>query len=119
MPAQLEAYWRAHPERWTQRPRHYHGFPAKGTQRERIDWFRGEFLKLAEEVLRTKNPGEIQRLKQRGEFLKLAFTATLKGENAGGSDEAMDQYAAYLSRRLASLEAVTAEHRTAGDAKNP
>ena len=110
MPAQLEAWWREYPERWSQRQRHAHGFPAEGSRGQQIDWFRRQFLRLADKASSTK---------EQGEFLKLAFMATLKGENAGGSAEATEQYAANLSLRLASLEAVTAEHRTAVDAKNP
>jgi hypothetical protein len=83
MPAHLEAWWREHPERWSQRPRHAHGFPADGSLGQQIDWFRHQFLKLADKASSTK---------ERGEFLKLAFMATLKGENAFASDGAMALY---------------------------
>jgi hypothetical protein len=78
MPAHLEAWWREHPERWSERPRHAHGFPADGTTGQQIDWFRRQFLKLADKASSTK---------ERGDFLKLAFMATLKGENAFAADE--------------------------------
>ena len=80
MPAHLEAWCREHPERRSERPRHAHGFPADGSLGQQIDWFRHQFLKLADKASSTK---------ERGEFLKLAFMATLKGENAFASDEAM------------------------------
>jgi hypothetical protein len=79
MPAHLEAWCREHPERRSERPRHAHGFPADGSLGQQIDWFRHQFLKLADKASSTK---------ERGEFLKLAFMATLKGENAFASDEA-------------------------------
>jgi hypothetical protein len=87
MPAHLEAWWREHPERWSQRPRHAHGFPADGTTGQQIDWFRRRFLKLAEKA---------SNIKEQGEFLKLAFMATLKGESARGADDAMAQYQEHL-----------------------
>jgi hypothetical protein len=89
LPAQLEAWWREHPERWSQRHRHAHGFPAAGTRGRQIDWFRRQFLKLADKASSTK---------KRGDFLRLAFMATLKGENARGSDDAMAQYAEFRKR---------------------
>ena len=89
MPAHLEAWWRAHPERWSQRPRHAHGFPADGSVGQQIDWFRRQFLKLADKASSTK---------ERGDFLKLAFMSTLKGENARGADDAMAQYAEFRKR---------------------
>jgi hypothetical protein len=87
MPAHLEAWWREHPERWSQRQRHGHGFPAEGSLGQQIDWFRRQFLKLADKASSTK---------ERGEFLRLAFMATLKGENAGVSDGALAQYRIWL-----------------------
>ena len=90
MPAHLEAWWREHPERWGQRHRHTHGFPADGTTGQQIDWFRRQFLKLADKASSTK---------EQGEFLKLAFMATLKGENARGADDAMAQYAEFRKRQ--------------------
>jgi hypothetical protein len=69
MPAHLEAWWREHPERWSQRHRHHRGFPADGSLHKQIDWFRRQFLKLAEKASTTK---------ELGEFLKLAFMATLR-----------------------------------------
>jgi hypothetical protein len=83
MPAHLKAWWREHPERWSQRPRHAQGFPADGSLGQQIDWFRRQFLKLADKASSTK---------ERGEFLKLAFMAILKGENARSSDDATEQY---------------------------
>jgi hypothetical protein len=100
MPAHLEAWWREHPERWSQRPRHAHGFPADGTTGQQIDWFRRQFLKLADKASSTK---------ERGDFLKLAFMATLKGENARGSDDATEQYREYLERE--NQRAEEARHR--------
>jgi hypothetical protein len=58
-------------------------FPADGSLGQQIDWFRHQFLKLADKASSTK---------ERGEFLKLAFMATLKGENAFASDGAMALY---------------------------
>ena len=84
MPAHLEAWWCEHPERWCQRHRHSHGFPADGTQGQQIDWFRRQFLKLADKVSSTNDRREALKLKHQGEFLKLAFMATLKGQNADG-----------------------------------
>jgi hypothetical protein len=98
MPAHLEAWWREHPERWSQRPRHAHGFPADGTTGQQIDWFRRQFLKLADKASSTK---------ERGDFLKLAFMATLKGENACGADDAMAQYQEFnriTERQMAKFE---------------
>jgi hypothetical protein len=95
MPAHLEAWWREHPERWSQRPRHAHGFPADGTTGQQIDWFRRQFLKLADKASSTK---------ERGDFLKLAFMATLKGENARGADDAMAQYQEHLARTIEQAE---------------
>ena len=89
MPAHLEAWWREHPERWSQRPRYQHRFPANGSVRDQVQWFSREFLKLADRASSTK---------ERGEFLKLAFTAVLKGENAGSSNDAMAQYAEFRKR---------------------
>jgi hypothetical protein len=89
MPAHLEVWWREHPERWGQRHRHSRGFPANGTQGQQIDWFRRQFLRLADKASSTK---------ERGEFLKLAFMATLKGENARGADAAMQQYMEEVNR---------------------
>ena len=89
MPAHLEAWWREHPERWSQRQRHAHGFPAEGSLGQQIDWFRRQFLKLADKASSTK---------ERGEFLKLAFMATLKGRNTSSPDEALAQYREYLDR---------------------
>jgi hypothetical protein len=89
MPAHLEAWWREHPERWSQRHRHAHGFPADGTTGQQIDWFRRQFLKLADKASSTK---------ERGEFLKLAFMATLKGDAAFRSDDALQQYMVELNR---------------------
>ena len=97
MPAHLEAWWREHPERWNQRHRHYHGFPADGTLREQTDWYRQQFLKLADKASSTR---------ERGKYLKLAFMATLKGgatENADDSVEA--EYREHLARMMASQEA--------------
>jgi hypothetical protein len=48
MPAHLKAWWREHPERWSQRHRHAHGFPAEGSLGQQIDWFQRQFLRLAE-----------------------------------------------------------------------
>jgi hypothetical protein len=56
---------------------------------QQIDWFRRRFLRLADKAASTK---------ERGEFLKLAFMATLKGENARGLDDAMAQYAEFRKR---------------------
>ena len=78
MPAHLAAWWREHPERWSQRHRHSHGFPADGTQGQQIDWFRRRFLKLADKASSTK---------ERGDLLKLAFMPTLRGESAFAADE--------------------------------
>jgi hypothetical protein len=78
MPEHLEAWWRAHPERWSQRPRISRGFPADGTQGQQIDWFRRRFLKLADKASSTK---------ERGDLLKLAFMPTLRGESAFAADE--------------------------------
>jgi hypothetical protein len=56
--------------------------PSRRKSRAAIDWFQRQFLKLADKATSTK---------ERGEFLKLAFMATLKGESAFASDEAMAQ----------------------------
>jgi hypothetical protein len=101
MPAHLEEWWRQHPERWSQRHRHYRGFPADGPLNKQIDWFRRQFLKLADKASTTK---------ERGEFLKLAFMATLKGEGTGASDEA--RYRDYLvEQELEARLAGAAERR--------
>jgi hypothetical protein len=89
MPAHLAAWWRAHPERWRQRPRYQHRFPTDGSLRKQVQWFCREFLKLADKASSTK---------ERGDFLRLAFMATLKGEHARGSDDAMVQYAEFRKR---------------------
>jgi hypothetical protein len=104
MPAHLEAWWREHPERWSQRQRHAHGFPASGTLGQQIDWFRRRFLKLADKVSSTNDRREALKLKHQAEFLKLAFMATLKGENARCSDGALEQYAEHLRRTLQQSE---------------
>jgi hypothetical protein len=96
MPAHLEAWWREHPERWSQRHRHAHGFPVEASLGQQIDWFRRQFLRLADKASSTK---------ERGEWLKLAFMATLKGENVRDSDDVMQQYAEHLHRELAKREA--------------
>jgi hypothetical protein len=70
-------------------------FPADGGLSKQIDWFRQQFLKIADKASSTK---------ERGEFLKLAFMATLKGENALGSDGAMEQYAEHLGREKQRTE---------------
>jgi hypothetical protein len=95
MPAHLEAWWKAHPERWSQRARHASGFPADGSLGQQIDWFRRHFLKLADKASSTK---------ERGDFLRLAFMATLKGENARGADDAMAQYQEHLARTIEQAE---------------
>jgi len=59
-----------------------------------VSWFQREFLKLADEALSPK---------ERGDLLKLAFTATLKGDNAGDSTDAL--YAQHLERMVAAQEA--------------
>jgi hypothetical protein len=100
MPAHLEAWWREHPERWSQRHRHCHGFPADGTRGEQTDWFRRQFLKLAKNASSNK---------ERGEFLKLAFMATLKGENAGSADEVQAQYRGHLERMNQQVEEARAQ----------
>src|SRR6516165_1347300 len=89
MPAHLEAWWQEHPERWSRRHRYYHRFPADGSFGKQIDWFRRQFLKLAD---KASSP------KERGEFLKLTFRVTLKNQNTGGPDEAMTQYREHLER---------------------
>ena len=99
MPAHLEAWWREHPERWSQRPKHSHGFPADGTQGEQIDWFRRQFLKLADKVSSTDNRREALKLKHQGEFLKLAFMATLKRQNEDVRDDVPPQYAEFRRRQ--------------------
>jgi hypothetical protein len=107
MPAHLEAWWREHPERWSERPRHAHGFPADGTTGRQIDWFRRQFLKLADKVGSTEDRRDALKLKHQGEFLKLAFMATLKGENARGPDDAMAQYHEFnriTERQMAKFE---------------
>jgi len=48
-----------------------------------------------------------------GEFLKLALMATMKGENARNSDDATEQYAEHLRRRINQQ---TEEARTQIDA---
>jgi hypothetical protein len=83
------------PERWSQRPRHAHGFPADGTTWQQIDWFRRQFLKLADKASRTK---------ERGDFLRLAFMATLKGESAFAADEMEAQAREQLERVQQKLE---------------
>jgi hypothetical protein len=95
MPAHLEAWWREHPEHWRQRHRHSHGFPADGSLSKQIDWFKQQFLKLADKASTTK---------ERGEFLKLAFMATLKGENALGADEVEAQDQEQMERALQKFE---------------
>jgi len=100
MPAHLEAWWQEHPERWSRRHRYYHRFPADGSFGKQIDWFRRQFLKLAD---KASSP------KERGEFLKLAFTATLKGGDAGNSDQTLAQYCEHLKRMLAEQQARAAE----------
>jgi hypothetical protein len=76
MPPHLEACWREHPERWSQRQRHAHGFPAEGNLGQRIDWFRRQFLKLADKASSTK---------ERVEFLKLAFLGGTEGRMHGSN----------------------------------
>jgi hypothetical protein len=89
--AHLEAWWREHPERWHQRPRYQHRFPADGSLRKQVQWFCREFLKLADKAKSTK---------ERGEFLRLAFMATLKSENVSDSEETMALYAEHLRREI-------------------
>jgi len=95
MPPHLEAWWRQHPERWSQRPRHAHGFPADGSQGQQIDWFRRRFLKLADKA---------SSIKEEGEFLKLAFMATLKGESAFAADEIEAKDQEQMERALQKFE---------------
>jgi hypothetical protein len=104
MPAHLEAWWREHPERRSQRHRHSRGFPTGGSLGQQIDWFRRPFLRLADKASSTK---------ERGEFLKLAFMATLKGENARGSDEAIAQYDEQLKLAGQKFEEYRAEREAA------
>jgi hypothetical protein len=99
MPAHLEAWWREHPERWKQRHRHAHGFPADGTTGQQIDWFRRQFLKLADKVSSTNDRREAVKLKHQGEFLKLAFMATLKRQNEDDRDDVPQQYAEFRMRQ--------------------
>jgi hypothetical protein len=100
MPAHLEAWWREHPERWSQRHRHARGFPADGSLGEQIDWFRRRFLKLADKS---------SSIKEQGEFLKLAFMATLKGEGMRGSDDSTAQYDEEMNRQMRRLEEARAQ----------
>ena len=93
MPAHLEAWWREHPKRWSQRRRHAHGFPAEGSRGQQIDWFRRQFLKLADKALSAK---------ERGDWLKMAFMATLKGEDK--SSDSQTQYIQYLTQKIEELE---------------
>jgi hypothetical protein len=95
MPAHLEAWWREHPERWSQRPRHARGFPADGSLGQRIDWFRRQFPKLADKA---------SSIRERGDFLKLAFMATLRGENAFAADEMETQAREKLERVHQKIE---------------
>ena len=62
---------------------------------QQIDWFRRQFLKLADKASGTK---------ERSEFLKLAFMATLKGENACAADEAEAQCREQLERENRKFE---------------
>jgi hypothetical protein len=78
---------------------------------QQIDWFRRQFLKLADKVSSTNDRRGALKLKHQGEFLKLAFMATLKGENARGADDAMAQCQQYqqeldrvAERQMAKLE---------------
>jgi hypothetical protein len=85
-----------HPERWNERHRHYRGFPADGTVREQLDWFRRRFLRLADG---TSSP------KQQGEWLKLAFMATVKAAAVEGKGEPEEElYRQHLERMLASRD---------------
>ena len=95
-PVWLAKWWKEHPERYGQRdrrPRLYRGFPAHGTLRAQVAWFRQQFLKLADKASSDK---------ERGNYLKLAFMATLKGDPTGASDDA--DYREHLERMLASQE---------------
>ena len=91
MPSHLEAWWCELPERWSQRHRHSHGFPADGTQGQQIDWFRRQFLKLAEKASSTNDRRQALKLKHQSEFLKLAFMSTSRVQNADGRDDAPRQ----------------------------
>jgi hypothetical protein len=59
--------------------------------------------------------------KERGEFLKSAFMATLRGENAGGSDGATAEIDEEMNRRMRRLEEAraqwAADEHAAGDSK--
>ena len=111
MPAHLEAWWREHPERRSQRYRHYRGFPADGTQSEQIQWFQRQFLRLADMASTTK---------ERGEFLRLAFMATLKAEASGASDDAAyREWRENLNRIAEEAAARFKAGQEAGAAINP
>jgi hypothetical protein len=76
-------------------------FPPTDRSIGRLIGFRRQFLKLADKASTTK---------ERGEFLRLAFMATLKGEGTGASDEA--RYRDYLVEQ--ELEARLAESAKRG-----
>jgi hypothetical protein len=81
MPAHLQAWPKHIPSAGVSR--YVHGFQADGTlEAQQIDWFRRQFLKLADKASSTKEPRD---------FLRLAFMATLKGETAFAADDSVQR----------------------------
>lgn len=68
MPPWLEQWWKEHPERYGQRHRYVHRFPADGTLREQVDWFRLQFLKLADKASSDKERGQLSEARLQGDL---------------------------------------------------
>jgi hypothetical protein len=91
MPKQLADFWAKHPERWKQR-RHYRKRPQTNSSlRERWQWYRDEFLRLAERAPSAK---------EHGRFLKYASEMEAKLVQQGGDNDAMEQYAEHLRQTI-------------------
>ena len=68
-------------------------FPEGGTVGEQAGWFRDRFLEMARKS---------RLLKEKAEFLRLAFTAALKGAEKGSNTD--DLYREHLARMVRERE---------------
>ena len=93
-PAALQKYWDEHPETAAKLGRPSLKYPHRGSVEDQADWFKRQFLKLADA---ESDP------KEKAALLKLAFGTLKKAE--GGGDDPTKAFREELVRKTADLRA--------------